>query len=123
MGAATVLELVYPAELFPTSLRGSATGFAGAVNRVGAFAGTFLLPIALARFGINMVIFDACALSVVGLSISLPWAPKQKAKRSRDIAPDKKWGPREGAPAVLFLLLPAGSFYRTDRGLSATPST
>ena len=80
MGAATVLELVYPAELFPTSIRASATGFAAAVSRVGAFAGTFLLPIGLAHFGVKTVILGACALSLVGLAISIPWAPETKGR-------------------------------------------
>jgi putative MFS transporter len=80
MGAATVLELVYPAELFPTSIRASATGFAAAVSRVGAFAGTFLLPIGLAHFGVKTVILGACGLSFVGLAISIPWAPETKGK-------------------------------------------
>jgi MFS transporter, putative metabolite transport protein len=78
MGAATVLELVYPAELFPTSIRASATGFAAAVSRVGAFFGTFFLPIALARLGVTPVILGACALSIAGLAISLLWAPETK---------------------------------------------
>jgi putative MFS transporter len=85
MGAATVLELVYPAELFPTSIRASATGFAAAVSRVGAFAGTFLLPIALARFGVTTVILGACALSLIGLAIALPWAPETRPHLS-DVA-------------------------------------
>ncbi|HEX3456707.1 MAG TPA: MFS transporter [Candidatus Baltobacteraceae bacterium] len=80
MGAATVLELVYPAELFPTSIRASATGFAAAVSRVGAFVGTFLLPIGLARFGTTSIIFGACVLSVIGLGISLFWAPETRGK-------------------------------------------
>jgi putative MFS transporter len=78
MGAATVLELVYPAELFPTSIRASATGFAAAVSRLGAFFGTFLLPIALSKLGVTTVILSACGLSVIGLAISLLWAPETK---------------------------------------------
>lgn len=80
MGAATVLELVYPAELFPTSIRASATGFAAAVSRVGAFIGTFVLPIALARLGVTAVILSACTLSAIGFAISLPWAPETKGQ-------------------------------------------
>jgi MFS transporter, putative metabolite transport protein len=80
MGAATVLELVYPAELFPTSIRASATGFAAAVSRVGAFIGTFLLPVGLARLGTTTVILGAAALSLVGLIISLLWAPETRGK-------------------------------------------
>ena len=80
MGAATVLELVYPAELFPTSIRASATGFAAAVSRVGAFVGTFLLPIGLTRFGTTTIILGACVLSLIGFVISLFWAPETKGK-------------------------------------------
>jgi putative MFS transporter len=78
MGAATVLELIYPAELFPTSIRASGAGFAAGVSRVGAFVGTFLLPIGMARFGVTAVILGACALSAIGLWISLLWAPETK---------------------------------------------
>jgi putative MFS transporter len=78
MGAATVLELVYPAELFPTPIRATATGFAAAISRVGAFFGTFLLPIGMAQLGVKTVILGACALSLVGLAISLLWAPETK---------------------------------------------
>lgn len=78
MGAATVLELVYPAELFPTAIRASSAGFAAGVSRLGAFAGTFLLPIGLAHFGVTAIVLGACALSAVGLWISLLWAPETK---------------------------------------------
>jgi len=39
---------VYPAEIFPSDLRGSGVGFAAAMSRVGAAGGTFLLPIGIA---------------------------------------------------------------------------
>ncbi|HTU82418.1 MAG TPA: MFS transporter [Candidatus Acidoferrales bacterium] len=80
MGAASVLELVYPAELFPTEIRASATGFAAAVSRVGAFVGTFVLPATLARFGIVPVVAGASVLSLAGLAVSLRWAPETKGR-------------------------------------------
>ncbi len=80
IGAASVLELVYPAELFPTAIRATATGFAAAISRVGAFLGTFALPSALARYGATAVILSASVLSVVGLAISLLWAPETRGK-------------------------------------------
>ncbi len=80
IGAASVLELVYPAELFPTAIRATATGFAAAVSRVGAFIGTFALPAALARYGVTVVILSAAVLSLAGLTISLLWAPETKAQ-------------------------------------------
>jgi putative MFS transporter len=78
IGAAAGLELTYPVELFPTPIRASATGFAAAVSRVGAFVGTFALPSALARYGISSVVWTAFALSLIGLAISLRWAPETK---------------------------------------------
>lgn len=78
IGAASGLELVYPNELFPTHVRGTATGFAAAVSRIGAFAGTFALPVALAKFGATPVMLTACALSLCGFVISWLWAPETK---------------------------------------------
>jgi putative MFS transporter len=80
IGAASGLEIVYPNELFPTQIRGTATGLAAAVSRIGAFAGTFALPIALARYGTTPVMLSACALSVCGLIISWLWAPETKGR-------------------------------------------
>ncbi|HKE36241.1 MAG TPA: MFS transporter, partial [Candidatus Baltobacteraceae bacterium] len=60
IGAASGLELVYPNELFPTHVRGTATGFAAAFSRIGAFIGTFALPVALTRFGTTPVMLTAC---------------------------------------------------------------
>lgn len=80
IGAASGLELVYPNELFPTHVRGTATGFAAAFSRIGAFAGTFALPVALAKFGTTPVMLAACVLSVIGLAVSLVWAPETKGR-------------------------------------------
>jgi len=78
IGAAAGLELSYPNELFPTPIRGGATGFAAAVSRVGPFFGTFGLPWLLMRFGITAIVSMACALSLLGLIVSLRWAPETK---------------------------------------------
>jgi putative MFS transporter len=76
IGAASGLELVYPAELFPTPIRATATGFAAAVSRIGAFAGTFALPVLLARYGIAAIVIGAAVISAVGLIVALLWAPE-----------------------------------------------
>jgi MFS transporter, putative metabolite transport protein len=78
IGAAAGLELTYPNELFPTTIRASATGFAAAVSRAGAFFGTFGLPWILSRYGAGTVAGLACALSLLGLAIALRWAPETK---------------------------------------------
>jgi putative MFS transporter len=81
IGAASGLELVYPNELFPTHVRGTATGFAAAFSRIGAFAGTFALPMALVKFGTTPVMLTACVLSALGLVISWVWAPETKGRQ------------------------------------------
>lgn len=80
IGAASGLEIVYPNELFPTQVRGTATGFAAAVSRIGAFAGTFALPLALSKFGTTPVMVCACVLSLIGLTISWRWAPETRGR-------------------------------------------
>jgi putative MFS transporter len=80
IGAASGLEIVYPGELFPTRIRGTAVGAACAISRIGAFAGTFALPLALAKAGATPVMLTACALSVIGFGISWRWAPETKGQ-------------------------------------------
>jgi MFS transporter, putative metabolite transport protein len=67
---------VYPAEIFPSELRGTGTGFAAAVSRVGAAGGTFLLPIGIEHFGIGPSVLAGAGLCVVGLVVSQLWAPE-----------------------------------------------
>ncbi|MDP9017256.1 MAG: MFS transporter [Candidatus Eremiobacteraeota bacterium] len=78
IGAAAGLELTYPAELFPTQIRASATGMAAGISRIGAFMGTFALPWFLARYGIAPIMATAVILSVLGLIIALRWAPETR---------------------------------------------
>jgi putative MFS transporter len=78
IGAACGLELVYSAELFPTAIRATATGFAAGISRIGAFIGTFALPLLLARYSAGAVMLAACALCAAGVLMSLRWAPETK---------------------------------------------
>ena len=78
MGPAFSLELVYPAELFPTEVRATAAGVVTAISRIGAAAGTFLLPALLQAHGASWVMWASCALSVVGVVIAALWAPETK---------------------------------------------
>jgi putative MFS transporter len=78
MGPAFSLELVYPAECFPTEVRATAVGIATAISRIGAAAGTFLLPIALVRYGAQPVMWASFLLCLIGAAISLRWAPETK---------------------------------------------
>ncbi|WP_020113385.1 MFS transporter [Rhodococcus sp. 114MFTsu3.1] len=75
-GGLEVMNFVYPNELFPTDLRSSAMGLVTAFTRFGAAAGTFLVPVALDRYGISATMYAACAITLVGLLVSIMWAPE-----------------------------------------------
>ncbi len=77
----TALTGVYPGEVFPTEICGSGTGFATAASRVGAAAGTFLLPVAMTTLGIGTTMIIAAGISLVGGIVSQMLAPETKGKQ------------------------------------------
>lgn len=78
IGGTQILQWVYPNELFPTEIRGSAVGLASSLSRVGAAVGTYLVPVALTSLGIGTTMLIAGAITLVGLLISLAWAPETR---------------------------------------------
>ena len=69
---------IYPGEVFPTEIRGMGTGFAAAVSRLGAAAGTFLLPWSIANLGIGPSMLIAAVVAAVGAGVSQWLAPETK---------------------------------------------
>jgi MFS family permease len=57
--------------LFPTQLRGTASGFAAAVAKIGATLGVFVLPILKGKFGVPAVLGMMAAVSVLGLTVTV----------------------------------------------------
>jgi putative MFS transporter len=57
--------------LFPTQLRGTASGFAAGVAKIGATLGVFVLPILKGKFGIPAVLGMMTAVSVLGLIVTV----------------------------------------------------
>jgi putative MFS transporter len=78
IGGAQVLELVYPNELFPTEIRAFAVGIGSSMTRVGSAAGTWLVPVSLASYGIGNTMYAAAAVSAIGLVASLCLAPETR---------------------------------------------
>ena len=60
---------VYPSEVFPSEIRSTGVGFAAAVSRIGAAAGTFLLPIGISTIGIGASVLIGAAVCVGGAVI------------------------------------------------------
>jgi PHS family inorganic phosphate transporter-like MFS transporter len=77
-----VTTFVYPAEIFPVTVRTTAHGFAAATGKVGAFSGAFIFPILLtsANFKLPGALGIAGGVCVIGffLTFLLP-EPNQKS--------------------------------------------
>ncbi|OLL31816.1 MFS transporter [Burkholderia sp. SRS-W-2-2016] len=87
----TTLCGVYPGEVFPTEIRGMGVGFATAFSRVGAAAGTFLLPVVIGSFGVSTAMLIAAGISLFGGIVSYALAPETRGKLlSEASAPHRK---------------------------------
>ncbi|MFD8863267.1 MFS transporter [Streptomyces sp. NPDC059590] len=72
----STLQAVYPSEVFPTAVRATGIGLAAATSRIGAAAGTFLVPMGLQAWGAGAVMLCGAALSLAGAAVSAAWAPE-----------------------------------------------
>lgn len=71
-------QWIYPNELFPTKIRGTAVGFGTGVSRIGASISTFLFPLILSNYGLEVTMYSCAALFFVGFLISFVMAPETK---------------------------------------------
>lgn len=74
----TALTGLYPAEIFPTEIRGLGTGFSAAISRVGAGMGTFLLPWSMTNLGTSVTMLIAAGIAGVGAGLSQWLCPETK---------------------------------------------
>lgn len=69
-------------------------GFATAFSRIGAAAGTFLLPMVIGSFGVGTAMLIAAAISLVGGIVSYALAPETRGKLlSEASAPQRQASP------------------------------
>ncbi|EMY33017.1 MFS transporter [Arthrobacter crystallopoietes BAB-32] len=76
--ASSALAGVFPGEIFPTEIRGAGVGFATAASRVGAAAGTFILPLSLEGLGVGATMMFAAGMCLIGGVVSQVMAPETK---------------------------------------------
>jgi putative MFS transporter len=81
LSAAQTQVYVYIPELFPTAVRAGGLGVAVAASRIGAAAGTFLLPLCVAYLGVRVALFGCVAVLVVGGVACQVWAPETRKAR------------------------------------------
>jgi putative MFS transporter len=78
IGGTQILQWIYPNELFPTEIRGSAVGLASSLSRIGAAIGTYLVPVSLAHIGIGGTMLVGAVVTFTGAVVSVMWAPETR---------------------------------------------
>ncbi len=76
----TNLTYDYPAEIFPTRIRGTAMGFATSISRIGAIVGTIAFPIILFTLPFTYVLLFLVIFEIIGFSVTYKFAPETKGK-------------------------------------------
>ena len=71
-------EWIYPNELFPTHIRGTAVGFSTAITRAASATSTFLFPTIMANYGLAVTLYICGALFFIGFLLCLFMAPETK---------------------------------------------
>lgn len=94
-GGPNILEWAYPSELFPTEVRASAIGITTGASRIGAAAGTFLLPFGLRDWGIGPTMLVAAGLTFIGWVVCLFMAEETMGKSLSAAAGDERSGEPE----------------------------
>lgn len=77
---------IYPNELFPTHVRGTAMGFITALTRLAAAVGTFLTPVILGNFGVTITLYICGVMFFLGFLLCLIMAPETKNMNLADTA-------------------------------------
>ncbi len=79
-GLQSVLDNIYPPELFPTEIRATAVGSLNSIAKIGGAIAAQLFPIGLAAMGLGPVVIVGAVISAIGLVISIALAPETKGK-------------------------------------------
>ncbi|MDM5200226.1 MFS transporter [Fictibacillus enclensis] len=80
-----ILNFVYPTELFPTSIRASASGLATGVSRIGSILGILVFPNLVAAWGNSKALWFFAVISMAGLIVSVLLAPETKGKNLEEL--------------------------------------
>jgi putative MFS transporter len=76
----TMVNNVYIPELWPTHARGTGTGFAYGIGRVGAFLGPMALGVIMGAYGPQAVFICSSGLLLFGAFVVLILGPETKGK-------------------------------------------
>ncbi|MDF7668617.1 MFS transporter [Lactobacillus sp. ESL0703] len=80
LSAGLVLDYPYPTELFDVTVRGTGVGTCITISRIGAAAGTFLLPILTNTGGVKLAMLVCAVVLLADFLLCLFWAPETSPK-------------------------------------------
>ncbi len=80
-GGPSILEWIYPNELFPTEVRATAVGLCTGISRIGAAIGTFATPWALSNLGLSATMYIAAGMPRWEHSSASSW-PRRPGERT-----------------------------------------
>ena len=80
LSSGLVLDYPYPTELFDIEIRGTGVGTCITISRIGAAAGTFLLPILTHNGGANLAMLVCGGVLLFSFIVCLIWAPETSPK-------------------------------------------
>ncbi|NNN20039.1 MAG: MFS transporter [Acidimicrobiaceae bacterium] len=75
---------VYPSEIFPTSIRGTADGLSAAGGKIGAFVAALLMPTIVKDFGLPDAMGILAVVSLAGVLLTLWSLPEPMGKTLED---------------------------------------
>jgi putative MFS transporter len=93
-GGPSILEWIYPNELFPTEIRATAVGVAVGFSRIGAATGTYLVPVGITTIGINWTLGIFALITLAAFVVCAAWAPETKGRSLTETA---LINPKQGA--------------------------
>lgn len=76
LSSGLVLDYPYPTELFDDSVQASGVGTCITISRIGAAAGTFLLPVLTDVGGVNLAMLVCACVLFAAFLVCLIWAPE-----------------------------------------------
>lgn len=85
LSSGLVLDYPYPTELFDTKVQASGVGTCITISRIGAAAGTFLLPILTESWGPALAMLVCACVLLAAFFICLIWAPETAPKYQKKI--------------------------------------
>jgi len=81
-----VTTFVYPAEIFPTSIRGTGDGISAGMGKFGGFIGALLVPHLLQSVGISGVMGIMAGVSIIGVLLTMVTLPEPRGRSLEDVS-------------------------------------